>query len=74
MVTDAAEYMKTSARILQVSVAHALNLIVRKSLDLVSILADLREESRKIVTCFQTGTTSKERRGQGRGRFKMAAV
>ena len=80
LVTDAAANRKACARVLQVRhsicVAHALNLIVRKSFDQVPVLADLREKARKIVTYFRTSTTGKERLGQiqvsmGRPKHKL---
>ncbi|KAJ8259529.1 hypothetical protein GJAV_G00170380 [Gymnothorax javanicus] len=74
LVTDAAANMKACARVLQVRhsicVAHALNLIVRKSFDQVPALADIQEKARKIVTYFRTSTAGKERLGQIQGSMR----
>jgi len=80
LVTDAAANMISCVRSLNVRhavcIAHALNLIVRKSFDDISSFNDIRTKCRKLVTYFRTSTTAKERLAQvqeqiGRPALKM---
>ncbi|XP_073671376.1 E3 SUMO-protein ligase ZBED1-like [Paramisgurnus dabryanus] len=80
LVTDAAANMIACVRALNIRhaicIAHALNLIVRKSFDDVPDLNQLRTKCRKLVTYFRTSTTGKERLAQvqvqmGRPTLKM---
>ncbi|CAM4665410.1 unnamed protein product [Leuciscus chuanchicus] len=68
LVTDAAANMIACVRSLNVRhaicIAHALNLIVRKSFDDISTFNDIRSKCRKLVTYFRTSTTAKERLAQ----------
>ena len=68
VVTDAAANMIVCVRSLNVRhvicIAHALNLIVRKSFDDISTFYDIRSKCRKLVTYFRTSTTAKERLAQ----------
>lgn len=63
-MTDAAQNMITTARILivrhGVCIAHALNLIVKKSIDATPRLDDIRSRVQRIVTYFKSSTTVKE--------------
>ncbi|XP_058485902.1 E3 SUMO-protein ligase ZBED1-like [Solea solea] len=65
MVTDAAANMVSTAKKLAmrhvVCIAHALNLVVKKSLDQTPGLDDLRTKARKVVTYFRSSTTGKEK-------------
>ncbi|XP_076137405.1 E3 SUMO-protein ligase ZBED1-like [Alosa pseudoharengus] len=80
LVTDAAANMIACVRALNIRhaicIAHALNLIVKKSFDDVPGLNELRTKCRKLVTYFRTSTTGKERLAQvqvqmGRPALKM---
>ncbi|KAI7800885.1 putative zinc finger BED domain-containing protein 1-like, partial [Triplophysa rosa] len=68
LVTDAAANMIACAKILQVRhtiyIAHALNLMVKKSFDQVSALCDIRTKAKKIVTYFRSSTIAKEKLNQ----------
>ncbi|XP_073727347.1 zinc finger BED domain-containing protein 4-like isoform X3 [Misgurnus anguillicaudatus] len=44
-----------------ICIAHALNLVVKKSLDATPGLEDIRTRARRMVTYFKTSTTAKER-------------
>nr|XP_033482545.1 zinc finger BED domain-containing protein 1-like [Epinephelus lanceolatus] len=65
IVTDAGANMVASVRILNlrhaICFAHALNLVVKKSLDATPGLEDLRTRARKVVSFFKTSTTAKEK-------------
>ena len=65
IVTDAGANMVASVRNLNlrhvICFVHALNLVVKKSLDATPVLADIRSRSRKVVTYFKTSTTAKEK-------------
>ncbi|KAM9307434.1 E3 SUMO-protein ligase ZBED1-like [Pholidichthys leucotaenia] len=65
LVTDAAANMIGAARNLAirhvVCIAHALNLVVKKSLDQTPGLEDLRTRAWKVVTYFRSSTTAKEK-------------
>lgn len=65
LVTDAATNMIATARNLGtrhvVCIAHALNLVVKKSLEQTPGLEDLRTRARRMVTLFRSSTTAKER-------------
>ena len=65
IVTDAGANMVASVRSLNlrhvICFVHALNLVVKKSLDATPVLADIRSRSRKVVTYFKTSTTAKEK-------------
>ena len=65
IVTDAGANMIASVRNLNirhvVCFAHALNLLLKKSLHATPGLADIRSRSRKVVTYFKTSTTAKEK-------------
>lgn len=65
LVTDAAANMTATARNLAirhvVCIAHALNLVVKKSIDQTPGLEDLRTRARKVVTYFRSSTTAKEK-------------
>ncbi|XP_030584252.1 zinc finger BED domain-containing protein 1-like [Archocentrus centrarchus] len=64
LVTDAAQNMTATARILKVRhavcIAHALNLIVKKSIDATPGLDDIRSRVRRTVAYFKSSTTAKE--------------
>jgi hypothetical protein len=64
IVTDAGANMIASVRNLNirhvVCFAHALNLLLKKSLHATPGLADIRSRSRKGLTYFKTSTTAKE--------------
>nr|XP_055070155.1 E3 SUMO-protein ligase ZBED1-like [Misgurnus anguillicaudatus] len=68
LVTDAAANMIACVRTLNVRhaicIAHALNLIVKKSFDDISSFNEIRIKCRKLVTFFRTSTTAKERLAQ----------
>ncbi|KAJ7997536.1 hypothetical protein DPEC_G00230030 [Dallia pectoralis] len=68
LVTDAAATMTACVRSMNVRhavcIAHALNLIVRKSFEEISSFNDIRSKCRKLVTYFGTSTTAKERLAQ----------
>lgn len=57
--------MTRSDRTLQnrdtVGIAHSMNLTVKKSCDQISILADIWNKTRQIVSYFRTSTTTKEK-------------
>ncbi|XDV34174.1 hypothetical protein PO909_004366 [Leuciscus waleckii] len=83
LVTDAAANMIACVRSLNVRhaicIAHALNLIVKKSFDDISTFNDIRSKCRKLVTYFRTSTTAKERLAQvqeqmGRPVLKMITL
>lgn len=63
IVTDAGANMVASVRNLNlrhvICFAHALNLVVKKSLDATPGLADIRARSRKVVAYFKSSTTAK---------------
>ncbi|XP_062857042.1 E3 SUMO-protein ligase ZBED1-like [Trichomycterus rosablanca] len=65
LVTDAAANMLCTAKKLAmrhiVCIAHALNLVVKKSLDQTPGLEELRSKARKVVTYFRSSTTGKEK-------------
>lgn len=65
LVTDAASNMIATANNLKIRhvicIAHALNLVVKKSLDATPGLEDVRTRARRMVTYFKTSTTAKER-------------
>nr|XP_055075686.1 E3 SUMO-protein ligase ZBED1-like isoform X2 [Misgurnus anguillicaudatus] len=65
LVTDAASNMIAIANNLKIRhvicIAHALNLVVKKSLDATPGLEDIRTRARRMVTYFKTSTTAKER-------------
>lgn len=65
LVTDAASNMIACAKTLQIRhsicIAHALNLLVRKSFDQIPALCEIRTKAKKIVTYFRTSTTGKEK-------------
>ncbi|KAK0151151.1 Zinc finger BED domain-containing protein 1 [Merluccius polli] len=68
LVTDAASNMLACGRELHlkqaVCVAHAINLMVKKSMDETPGLENLRSSARRIVTLFRSSTTAKERLSQ----------
>ncbi|KAK0134299.1 Zinc finger BED domain-containing protein 4 [Merluccius polli] len=68
LVTDAASNMLACGREMHlkqaVCIAHAINLIVKKSLDETPGLDNLRTSARRIVTLFRSSTTAKERLAQ----------
>ncbi|KAJ7983682.1 hypothetical protein DPEC_G00374110 [Dallia pectoralis] len=68
LVTDAAANMIACVRSMNVRhavcIAHALNLIVRKSFDEINSFNDILSKCRKLVTYFRTSTTAKERLAQ----------
>lgn len=63
LVTDGAANMGACARELRlkhaICVAHTLNLVVKKALDQIPELSDIRAKSRKIVGYFRSSTTAK---------------
>lgn len=65
LVTDAAANMVSTAKKLAmqhvVCIAHALNLVVKKSLDQTPGLEDLHTKAQKVVTYFRSGSTGKEK-------------
>ncbi|KAL2081038.1 hypothetical protein ACEWY4_022891 [Coilia grayii] len=66
IVTDAGANMVASVRNLNlrhvICFAHALNLVVKKSLDATPGLADIRARSQKVVAYFKSSTTAKKLR------------
>ncbi|KAJ4922012.1 hypothetical protein JOQ06_004031 [Pogonophryne albipinna] len=64
LVTDGAANMISCGRELKlrhaICIAHTLNLIVKKSLDMTPVLCDIRAKSRKLVGYFRSSTLAKE--------------
>ncbi|XP_069009758.1 E3 SUMO-protein ligase ZBED1-like [Embiotoca jacksoni] len=65
MVTDGAPNMVACVRELKlrhhISIAHTLNLIVKKALDQQPVLSGIRAKARKLVGFFRSSTTAKEK-------------
>ncbi|XP_037637100.1 zinc finger BED domain-containing protein 4-like [Sebastes umbrosus] len=80
LVTDGAANMIACGRELRlrhtICIAHTLNLIVKKALELTPVLSDIRAKARKLVGYFRSSTTAKEKLAQvqqdmGRPKLKL---
>ncbi|XP_033990656.1 zinc finger BED domain-containing protein 4-like [Trematomus bernacchii] len=80
LVTDGAANMISCGKHLKlrhaICIAHTLNLIVKKSLDMTPVLSDIRAKSRKLVGFFRSSTLAKEKlvsvqRQMGRPTLKL---
>ncbi|KAK0153212.1 Zinc finger BED domain-containing protein 4 [Merluccius polli] len=62
LVTDGAANMLVTLRLRHaICVAHTLNLIVKKCLDLTPVLSSIRTKARRLVGYFRSSTSAKEK-------------